>query len=70
MNTNFFVDYEFVTLMKKHIIEIADLLLAKFQEFSILVNISDVEFDPPLPAHIKDTFKPFERHVYRIDLTK
>ncbi len=58
MNTNFSVDYEFVTLMKKHIIEIADLLLAKFQEFSILVNISDVEFDPPLPSHIKDTFKP------------
>ena len=55
---NFFVDHDFVVLMQEHMKENLDLLLAKHQEFDILVNISDIEFDPPLPDHIKESFKP------------
>ena len=55
---NFFVDHDFVLLMQEHMKENLDLLLAKYQEFAILVNIADIEFKPPLPQHIKSTFKP------------
>jgi len=55
---NFFVDHDFVLLMQEHIKENFDLLLAKYQEFDILVNIADINFNPPLPDHIKTNFKP------------
>ena len=55
---NFFIDSDFNHLMSEHIKENLDLLLAKNKEFAILVNITEVEFEPKLPAHIQSSFKP------------
>ncbi len=55
---NFFIDSDFNHLMSEHIKENLDLLLAKNKEFSILVNIAEVEFDPKLPEYIESNFKP------------
>ena len=55
---NFFSDDVFVNLMKAHSKEIIELLLDKGIFFSILVNISEVKFDPELPEYIKKSFKP------------
>ncbi len=55
---NFFSEPDFVELMVLHAGDNIGLLLDKGMFFSILVNISEVEFDPPLPDHIMETFKP------------
>jgi len=55
---NFFSDKDFVEIMQIHSREIIELLLDKGMLFSILVNISEVTFDPDLPDHIKKGFKP------------
>ena len=55
---NFFSDFEFVELMETHSREIVELLLDKGMLFSILVNITEVEFQPELPEKIKKSFKP------------
>jgi hypothetical protein len=49
---------EFYGLMKKHTKEVLELLLKRGVNFSILTNISDVTFDPELPAEIRQNFKP------------
>ena len=55
---NFFSDDVFVNLMKAHSKEIIELLFDKGIFFSILVNISEVKFNPELPEYIKKSFKP------------
>jgi len=55
---NFFSDEEFVETMEAHSREIIELLLDKGMLFSILVNITEVEFEPELPEYIKKDFKP------------
>ncbi len=49
---------EFNGLMKKHAKEVLELLLKRGANFSILTNIADVTFDPPLPVEISQNFKP------------
>ena len=45
-------------VMKRHANEVLELLLKHGANFSVLTNISDVTFDPPLPEQIKQNFKP------------
>ncbi len=56
-------DSEFSQLMKMHIAEILELLMQRGQFFSILTNISNITFDPPLPAEITANFKPITLFV-------
>ena len=49
---------DFHALMKKHTKAVIELLLKRGVNFSILTNIADVTFDPPLPAEIRQNFKP------------
>ncbi len=56
-------DSEFSQLMKMHIAEILELLMQRGQFFSILTNISNITFDPPLPAEITSNFKPITLFV-------
>lgn len=49
---------EFHGLMKKHAKEVLEMLLKRGVNFSILTNIADVTFDPALPSHISQNFKP------------
>ena len=56
-------DKAFSNLMKRHIYEIIDLLLSRGEFFSILTHIDRVDFDPPLPDHIRDSFKPITLFV-------
>ena len=56
-------DREFSQLMKMHIAEILELLMQRGQFFSILTNIANITFDPPLPAEITSNFKPITLFV-------
>ncbi len=56
-------DIEFSRMMKDHITDIIALLLDRGEFFSILTNIHNIEFDPPLPPHISETFKPITLFV-------
>ncbi len=56
-------DYDFSELMIFHIRDIVELLIQKGAFFSILTNIEDITFDPPLPAEISDNFKPITLFV-------
>ncbi len=51
-------DEEFSNLMKLHTSEIIELLMKKGQFFSILTNITNVYFNPPLPNEISSSLKP------------
>lgn len=48
----------FINLMKNHVKETLNLLFKEGIHFSILANVSEVEFDPALPEHISHNFKP------------
>ncbi|MDD3342259.1 MAG: hypothetical protein PHR87_01625 [Sulfurospirillaceae bacterium] len=48
----------FNQLMQKHVHEVISFLLKEGVNFSILTNIVDVKFDPILPSHISQNFKP------------
>ena len=56
-------DSEFSHIMKVHISEILELLMQRGQFFSILTNVAHVTFNPPLPSHIKESFKPITLFV-------
>lgn len=49
---------EYNALMQKHSSHLIDFLLKKGVHFSILTNIADVKFEPELPVHISQNFKP------------
>lgn len=49
---------DFNALMKRHAAELMEMLLKKGINFSLLTNIADVSFSPPLPEHISKGFKP------------
>jgi hypothetical protein len=49
---------DFQLLMKRHATELMEMLLKKGIHFSVLTNISDVSFSPPLPDYISKGFKP------------
>ncbi len=48
----------FNQLMTKHAHEVISSLLKEGVNFSILTNITDVQFDPVLPTQISQNFKP------------
>jgi len=56
-------DSEFSQMMKMHIAEILGLLMQRGQFFSILTNVANVTFEPPLPAEIRTHFKPITLFV-------
>ncbi len=56
-------DIDFSNMMKSHIVDIISLLLDRGEFFSILTNINSVEFNPELPSHISDSFKPITLFV-------
>jgi len=56
-------DSDFSYMMKTHIAEILELLMQRGQFFSILTNITNVAFDPQLPAEITSHFKPITLFV-------
>ena len=49
---------DFNALMKRHATELMEMLLKKGINFSLLTNIADVSFSPPLPEYISKGFKP------------
>ena len=52
-------DEEFVTILANHAIDILSYLFEKKQEFSILVDLKQVEFNPKLPQNIYEMFPEF-----------
>lgn len=53
----------FVRLMRMHVHETLELLFQEGVHFSILTNIAEVSFDPPLPDSITRGFKPITMFV-------
>lgn len=56
-------DHNFKRIMEAHIKESIEYLVSKGQHFSILCNISLVEFDPELPEETSSSFKPLTLFV-------
>ena len=53
----------FVRLMRVHVHETLELLFQEGVHFSILTNVADARFDPPLPEHVTRNFKPITMFV-------
>ncbi len=49
--------------MKRHVRTTIEFLLEKGYNFSILTNVSEISFSPPLPNEISSTFKPITMFV-------
>jgi hypothetical protein len=49
--------------MKRHIQATVEILLHKGYNFSILTNVNEISFNPPLPNDISATFKPITMFV-------
>lgn len=56
-------DFDYKRLMEAHAKGIIEYLLNRNQHFSILCNVSLVEFSPELPEEISSTFKPLTLFV-------
>ncbi len=56
-------DEEFSTILKNHAIDVISYLFEKNEEFGILVDISSVSFDPPLPQEIMQQLPEFTLFV-------
>ncbi len=56
-------DSVFCVEMKRHVREVLEMLLRKGTHFSILTNLTEVSFEPTLPAEISATFKPITLFV-------
>jgi len=56
-------DVEFSNEMRRHVKEVLEILLKKGINFSILTNVSEISFDPPLPEEISSSFKPITMFV-------
>ncbi|WP_458699723.1 hypothetical protein ACKGJI_07765 [Sulfurospirillum sp. 1307] len=63
MLQNVLNDVKFSSEMKRHIKEVLEILLKKGVNFSILTNVSEISFDPPLPEEITSSFKPITMFV-------
>lgn len=49
--------------MKRHIKTTVEFLLSHGHNFSVLTNVNEISFNPPLPKDIIDTFKPITMFV-------
>jgi hypothetical protein len=56
-------DQEFSAQMKSHVKKTIEILLKKGVNFSILTNVAEISFEPPLPEEIRSTFKPITMFV-------
>ena len=56
-------DSQFSSMMRSHVKEVIEMLLKKGINFSILTNVSEIEFEPPLPKEISSNFKPITMFV-------
>jgi len=54
---------KFCDMMEEHIEDILGYLFEENINFSILTNVADIDFEPPLPSHITETFKPITMFV-------
>lgn len=54
---------DFSVMMRKHVKDLVEFLLHKGMHFSILTNVNEIEFEPPLPDEIKSSFKPITMFV-------
>ncbi len=51
-------DRDFSNMMELHIKNFIEYMIKKGESFSILTNIANISFDPPLPESISSAFKP------------
>jgi hypothetical protein len=51
-------DPSFSKEMKRHVKEVVSMLLQNGINFSLLTNVSEISFNPPLPFEIQSAFKP------------
>ena len=56
--SNIFKDTEFSQMLIEHALEVLDSLATTQTPFTILCNVSEAEFTPPLDKEITDTFRP------------
>ena len=56
-------DPDFSAQMREHVKKTLEILLRKGVNFSILTNVAEIDFDPPLPEEIRSTFKPITMFV-------
>jgi hypothetical protein len=49
--------------MRSHVKVVVETLLSKGINFSILTNVSEISFEPPLPSEISSSFKPITMFV-------
>lgn len=63
MLTSTLSNEKFCNMMENHIQDIIEYLLVENINFSILTNVSDVNFQPELPVEIADTFKQITMFV-------
>ncbi|MDX1808824.1 MAG: hypothetical protein R3331_04750 [Sulfurospirillaceae bacterium] len=54
---------EYCDMMRIHLQDMIDYLLSRGINFSILLNVENVKFDPPLPDEIVNTFKPMTMFI-------
>lgn len=63
MLQNVLNDVNFSKEMKRHVKATLEILLKKGVNFSILTNVNEINFEPPLPEEISSTFKPITMFV-------
>ena len=51
-------DENYMTMMRKHIQELLIFLFEQEQNFGILCKIEHLDFEPELPEHIRNEFRP------------
>jgi len=56
-------DPSFSEEMKRHVKSTLEILLQKGFNFSVLTNVAEISFEPPLPPEILSTFKPITMFV-------
>ncbi len=63
MLTSILSDERFCDIMGDHIEDLLEYLLFENINFSILTNVSEVDFQPELPKDIRESFKPITMFV-------
>ncbi len=63
MLQNVLSDPDFSSEMRRHVRSTLEILLQKGINFSILTNVAEISFEPPLPEEIISTFKPITMFV-------
>jgi len=56
-------DPDFSGEMKRHVKKTLEILLQRGTNFSVLTNVAEISFEPPLPEEIRASFKPITMFV-------